>query len=76
LKWPYNNPQCLARLPYDEVATQLPEETSEADTLIDEALVALTLLIAESAPKDKDTIVCLAAYLLQERNSESQEKTP
>jgi prophage maintenance system killer protein len=35
-----------------------------ARRLSDEALVALTLLIAESAPGDKETIVRLAAYLL------------
>jgi hypothetical protein len=44
--------------------------------LSDEALVALTLLIAESAPKDKDTIVRLAAYLFQDRQSEALEKEP
>jgi hypothetical protein len=36
LKWPYNHLQHLASLPYDEVAAQLLEETSEADTLTDE----------------------------------------
>lgn len=41
--------------------------------LSDEALVALTLLMAESAPKDKDIIVSLVAYLLQKRNVEGLE---
>lgn len=44
--------------------------------LSDEALVALTLLIAESAPKDKETIVRLTAYLLQERKKGDMEKRP
>jgi prophage maintenance system killer protein len=38
--------------------------------LTDEAVVALTLLIAESAPRDKDTIVRLVAYLLQKQKIE------
>ena len=33
--------------------------------LSEEALVALTLLVAESAPKEKDTITRLIAFLLQ-----------
>jgi len=40
----------------------------------EEALVALTLLVAESAPREKDTIVRLIAFLLQGR-SEDLEKT-
>lgn len=42
--------------------------------LSDEALVALTLLIAESSPKDKDIIVRLVAYLLQKQKIERGEE--
>lgn len=52
-------------------ALYLPDGTRR---LSDEALVALTLLIAESAPKDKDTVVHLVAYLLEERRTERLEK--
>jgi hypothetical protein len=33
--------------------------------LSEEALVALTLLVAESAPQEKDTMTRLIAFLLQ-----------
>lgn len=51
-------------------ALYLPDGTRR---LSDEALVALALLMAESSPKDKDTIVRLVAYLLQERRIETSE---
>lgn len=38
--------------------------------LSDEALVALTLLIAESSPREKETLTHLVAYLLQGPNTE------
>jgi len=42
--------------------------------LAEEALVALTLLVAESAPKEKDTITRLVAFLLQEREESIEKK--
>ncbi|MBK9095976.1 MAG: hypothetical protein WBD79_22335 [Anaerolineae bacterium] len=41
--------------------------TDGTHRLSDEALVALTLLIAESAPKEKEGVVRLTAYLLCDR---------
>ena len=51
----------------------LPDGTRR---LSDEALVALTLLIAESPPRDKETMVRLVAYLLQEHKMENSGEKP
>ncbi|MFB3850788.1 MAG: RhuM family protein [Acidobacteriota bacterium] len=40
----------------------------------EEALVALTLLVAESMPREKDTIVRLIAFLLQRRSEDLEER--
>lgn len=44
--------------------------------LAEEALVAVTLLVAESAPREKDTVVRLVAYLLEERPVDDSEDRP
>lgn len=44
--------------------------------LSDEALVALTLLIAESPPREMETLTHLTAYLLQGPNTEQRRNRP
>lgn len=44
--------------------------------LAEEALVAVTLLVAESAPREKDTVVRLVAYLLEEQQTDGSEDKP
>ncbi|WP_246455584.1 hypothetical protein [Hymenobacter citatus] len=44
--------------------------------LADNALVALTLLIAESKPEDKDTMVTLVVNLINQENNSRLLATP
>ena len=53
----------------------LHERPDGSRRLSNEALVALTLLIAESAPTDKDALMRLTAYLLQDRYETAVEGT-
>jgi prophage maintenance system killer protein len=47
--------------------------SDESRLLTEEELVTLTLLLAESSPKDKESLVRLTAYLLSSKNEDAEE---